>query len=156
MTIIIYNSKTGSCKRYAEILSERTGLKCYSVNDDYPKDDDIVFFGWLRKFTVVGLSKVDKSKVKRLCVVGFDNPRYFPLENIVKTNGCDVETYYLRGWLKREKLGFMEKLIMKIVSKKLKKRPGGAENDEVIDAMLHGGDFFDESYLTPVEESLKG
>ena len=156
MTIIVYNSKTGSSEKYARLLSERTGFDCYSVKDSYPKDEDIVFFGWLRKYTIVGMSKVDVNRVKAVCAVGCDNVDFFNKEEVVSCNGYSAETFYLRGWIIPEKLNFIERLILKLVSKKILKEAGEYADMTLITAMNKGGDFFDESFIDPVVEFLKG
>lgn len=155
MTIIVYNSKTGSSEKYAKLLSERTGLACYSVKENYPGDEDIVFFGWLRKFTVVGLSKVDLSKVRAVCVVAVENEDFFPKDNIVDNHGYDAETFYLRGWIVPEKLSFIERFMIRMLAKMVLKKKESRTEQSVIDAMLHGGSFFDESYLDRVESFVK-
>ncbi len=154
MTIIVYNSKTGSSERYARMLSERTGLGCYSVKDEYPDDEDIVFFGWLRKYTVMGLSKVDPNRLKAVCVVGVDNVDFFPRDNVIANHGYDAETFYLRGWIVPEKLNFLERFILRMVSRKILKEAGVFADMDLITAMNEGGDFFDESYLEPIVKSL--
>ena len=154
MTIIVYNSKTGSSERYARMLSERTGIPCYSVRDQYPEREDIVFFGWLRKYTVVGLSKIDQSRLRAVCVVGVDDVDFFPRDNVISKYGYDAETFYLRGWIVPEKLNFLERFILRMVSKKILKEAGVYANMEIITAMNDGGSFFDESFLEPIIETL--
>lgn len=155
MTVIVYNSKTGSSEKYARLLSERTGFDCFSVRDEYPDDEDIVFFGWLKKYTVVGLSKVDRNRLKAVCVVGCDNVDFFPREMVISKNGYDAETFYLRGWIIPKKLSFLDRWILKIVSKKILKEAGVYADMSLITAMNEGGEFFDESFIDPVVEYLK-
>ena len=150
MTIIVYNSKTGSSKRYAEILSERTGLPCYSVKESYPESEDIIFFGWLRKYTVVGLSAVNMKKLRAVCIVGLDNVDFFPKDAVIAHHRYDAETFYLRGWIIPEKINFMERFILRMVSKKILKAAGEFADKDLIDAMLHGGSFFDETFIDPI------
>ena len=154
MTIIVHNSKSGSSERYARRLSEMTGMPCYSVRDEYPKDERIVFFGWLKRYTVMGLSKVDIGMVDSLCVVGVDNVDFFPRNEVRSSNKFDGEIHYLRGWIRPERLGFLDRLILRIVSKKLLKEMGDHADMTLIDAMTKGGDFYDDAYLEPIVESL--
>lgn len=156
MTIIVYNSKTGSSEKYAHLISERTGLDCYSVKDEYPRDEDVVFIGWLRRYTIVGMSKIDVSKVKAACAVGCDNVDFFNRKEVESCNGYSAETFYLRGWIVPEKLNFIERFILKMVSKKILREAGEHADMTLIDAMTKGGDFFDEAFIDPVVEFLKG
>jgi hypothetical protein len=155
MTIIVHNSKTGSSKKYAEILSERTGLKCYSVRESYPNNEDIIFFGWLRGPKVMGLSKIDPNMVKVVCIVGLDNEIPFPMEKLIAPDKYDVKTFYLRGWLIPEKINFLERFILKIVTKKILKEKGESADRILMDAMIHGGSFFDESFVDPIVEHVE-
>ena len=150
MTVIVYNSKTGSSKKYAEILSERTGLKCYSVKESYPKDEEIIFIGWLRGHKIVGLSKIDQKNLKAVCVVGLDDVNFFPKDKVIAHHKYEVETFYLRGWIIPEKINFLEKFILKMVTKKILREAGEFADKALIDTMLHGGSYFDESFVDPI------
>ena len=155
MTIIIYSSKTGSSEKYAKMLADRTGLPCYSIKDAYPKDEDIVFFGWLRKYTVNGLSKVDRSRLKAVCVVGVDNTDFFPRAEVIKNNGYNAETFYLRGWIDIKKINFFERMILKLVAKHILKEAGVYADMDLIKTMTEGGSYFDESFIEPIEKFIE-
>ena len=47
--IIVYESKTGFTKRYAEMLAAKTGMKVYRVNElsKIDKKEEIVFLWFL-------------------------------------------------------------------------------------------------------------
>ena len=50
MEAIIYTSNTGSTKRYAEMLSRKTGLAVYSLKEASKKvaaNSEIIYMGWL-------------------------------------------------------------------------------------------------------------
>jgi|GEM_PF-5382263 len=45
---IVYKSTTGSCKRYAELLSARLHIPAFPLGKEYiPADTKIIFVGWL-------------------------------------------------------------------------------------------------------------
>jgi hypothetical protein len=81
---------------------------------------------------------------------------FFNKEEVVSCNGYSAETFYLRGWIVPEKLNFIERLILKLVSKKILKEAGQYADMTLITAMNKGGDFFDESFIDPVVDYLKG
>ena len=58
--IIVYESKTGFTKRYAEMLAAKTGMKVYRVNElsKIDKKEEIVFLGWMKVGRIQGLKKV--------------------------------------------------------------------------------------------------
>lgn len=47
--IIVYESKTGFTKKYATMLSEKTGFKVINTSDisKIEQDEEIIFLGWL-------------------------------------------------------------------------------------------------------------
>ncbi len=152
--IIVYSSKSGSSKKYAEILSERTSTPAYVAGSE-PEGEPIVFFGWLRKDAVMGLRKVDASKVRALCVVGLDDESRFSKPKVAEKNGIHAPVYYLRGWIDRSKLSIIDKAVLAVVAAVMKLNGLNQFNQPIFDAMMRGGSFFDESYLDPVELFLR-
>ena len=155
MTIIIYSSHTGSTEKYARELSSRTGLDCYSVNSEYPRHEQIVFFGWLRKDTVVGIDKVERSRLKAVCVVGLDNAGSFHPDIVASKNKYKVPTYYLRGWIDRKKLNLLDKGVLMLVCVMMKLKGLNEFNQPLFEAMMEGGSFYDPVYLDSIELFLK-
>ena len=149
MTVVVYSSKSGSSKKYAEALSERTGLHIYPIGQQ-PADESIIFFGWLRDDTIVGLSQVDSSKVVAVCVVGLDDVGRFDKAAVAERNGVKVPVYYLRGWIDRSKLNIIDKTVLLAVSVMMKLKGLNQYNQPIFDAMMEGGSFYDERFLDPV------
>lgn len=69
---IIYNSQTGSCKRYAEELSRFLAMPAYALGQQPAiKDGEVIYVSWVMAGTVVGYSKVKKQlPVAAVCAVG--------------------------------------------------------------------------------------
>lgn len=149
MTVVVYSSKSGSSKKYAESLSARTGLPIYSVGDQ-PADESIIFFGWLRADTIVGIRGVDTSCLVAVCVVGLDDVGRFDGPKVAEKNGVKVPVYYLRGWIDRSKLNIVEKAVLAWVSAMMKLKGLNEHNQSIFDAMMEGGSFYDEKYLDPI------
>lgn len=156
MTIIVYSSHSGSSEKYAYALSQRTGLDCYSLSDtSIPESEAIIFFGWLRKDTVVGLSKIDPIRLKAVCVVGLDSEGRFNPSVVASKNGYKVPSYYLRGWIDRKKLNIIDKTVLMLVCVMMKLQGLNEHNQSLFDAMMEGGSFYQDSYLDPIECFLK-
>ena len=49
-----------------------------------------------------------------------------------------------------EKINFLEKFILKMVTKKILREAGEFADKALIDTMLHGGSYFDESFVDPI------
>lgn len=155
MTIIVYSSKSGSTESYAKALSQRTGFSCYSVDDAIPDQESIVFFGWLRKDSVVGIRSIDTKRVKAVCVVGLDDVGRFNRVAVSKANDLKVPLYYLRGWIDRSRLNILDKSVLLAVCVFMKIKGLNQYNQPIFDAMMQGGSFYDESYLDQVERFVK-
>ena len=155
MTIIVYSSHTGSTEKYALEFASRTALDCYPVGAGYPESEPIAFFGWLRKDVVVGIEKVDRSRLKAVCVVGLDNPGSFHPDIVASKNKYKVPTYYLRGWIDRKRLNIIDKSIVVLVCGMMKLKGLNERNLPLFNAMMEGGSFYDPSYLDPIERFLK-
>lgn len=150
MTSIVYSSKSGSTRRYAEALSERTGLPVYPVGKQ-PAEDRIIFFGWLRYDFVVGLDRARKNDILALCIVGLDDPSSVSLTRISDRNKVSLPTYYLRGQLDRSRLNPIDKFVFAVICARMKLKGLDERTKPVFDAMMEGGSFYDEAFLEPIE-----
>ncbi len=67
--VIVYESKTGFTKRYADMLSAKTGLKVFRIKElaSVNRDEEIIFLGWMKVGKIQGLDKLQKYKVKVVC-----------------------------------------------------------------------------------------
>ena len=74
MDAIVYTSNTGSTKRYAELLSQMTGLPAFALGDAKDKlsaNAGIIYLGWIMASSVKGYSAAAKRyKIHAVCGVG--------------------------------------------------------------------------------------
>jgi len=147
MTIIVYSSHTGSTKKYAEILSERTGFPVFSVKDEYDHEQQIVFLGWLNGPRIRGINEVDNSKLIAVATVSLDDHPSFGWPKVKDVNKIKVPIYHLRGWIDRKKLNIFEKLFFYFLCAMYKLRGLNSHTEPLFNAMMNGGSFFDESGL---------
>ena len=50
ISVIVYTSKTGNTRKYAQLLSEKINLPAYSEEDakkNLPKGSQIIYMGWI-------------------------------------------------------------------------------------------------------------
>ena len=146
MTIIVYSSHTGSTKKYAESLSSSTGLKCYSVSEEYP-DYKIIYMGWIRGPRIAGLGSVDRRKLIAVAAVSLDSNPDFGWNKVKDVNKITVPLYTLRGWIDRSKLNIIEKIFFTFLCAFYKLRGLDEHTKPLFDAMMEGGSFYDESSL---------
>jgi len=127
MKAILYTSKTGHSKRYAELLSARIGVPAYnlaSAGADVPAGSDIIYIGWLCKGKIQGYSKVkNKYNVKAICPVGMW-PAYlhekYKVASKNKTGSTPI--FYLQGGLETAKLRGWHLILMIWMTNALIKR----------------------------------
>ena len=122
---IVYNSCTGSCKKYAQLMSEATGLPAYSLKEyrRLKSRRSIAYVGWLFGGIVVGLNKARlHGGVKAVCQVGM-GPETPALEGIARKKNFlpfkKVPVFYFQGAFNLSKLPLPLKLIMKKKTKEI-------------------------------------
>lgn len=158
--VIVYESKTGFTKRYAEMLSAKTNLKVFQIKElsKVDKDEDIVFLGWMKVGRIQGLNKLRKYNVKAICGSGTGRTAEPNIETIIARNKLEeIPFFYLRGGcLPLKSLRGMDRMMMSMFVKTLKKRKDKDERlNEAIDIIENGFDGVKEENLIPVIKWLK-
>lgn len=157
--IIVYESKTGFTKKYADMLAEKTGLKAYRVKE-LPadmKDEEIIFLGWMKAGMVQGLKKLKNSNIKAVCASGTARTAEPDIETIAARNGIKgIPFFYLRGGcLPLKDLKGMDKIMLTLFMKMLKNRKDKDEElEESISNIEYGFDGVREENLEPVLQWL--
>ena len=172
-SIIIYGSRYGSTKRYAERLAEITGLNAVFFKDvksvaDY---DRIVYLGALCAGGVMGLKKTVRSLSPNqeliIATVGLADPT--DAENVDHIRGClkkqvpaphydERKIFHLRGAIDYAKLGLKHRIMMKLLYSKVLKIPEAERNAEVRALIATYGkqvDFVNFDTLEPIAQIMK-
>lgn len=155
--IIVYESKTGFTKKYADILAKKTNLKAYRTNEiaNVSKDEEIIFLGWMNAGRIQGLNKVRSYKIKAVCGSGTGRTAEPNVETVITRNKIEnIPFFYLRGGcLPLKNLKGMDKFMMTIFVKILKGRKDKDESlIEAIYNIENGFDGVKEENLLPVLE----
>lgn len=157
---IVYTSNTGYTKEYAELLSKKTGLPVYSLNDAVKKLDngaEIIYLGWLMAGSVKGYKTATKQfKVLAVCGVGM-GATGSQLQDVKKANGLSdsLPVFTLQGGFDIQKLHGIYKFMMTVMRKTAgkalqNKADRTAEEDEMLSLMLNGGSRVSEANLSEV------
>ena len=157
--IIVYESKTGFTKRYADMLAAKANLKAYRTNEisKVDKGEEIIFLGWMKVGKVQGLNKMSKYNVKAVCGSGTGRTAEPDTETVIARNKIEnIPFFYLRGGcLPLKKLKGMDKIMLSMFVKMLS---SGKDNDEkteeAIATIQNGFDGVKEENLEPVLEWL--
>ena len=152
MSSIVYVSNAGSSKRYAEMLSEKTGYPCYAFSDsDKAVGTDVIFIGWVMAGAVQGLSeaRVKFGTLKAVVAVGM--MKSDSQDAAVKEKNSISEPYFsLAGAFDIKKLSGMYKMMMGMMVKMIKgklKESDDPKAKEVVEKFEEGFDMVSEENL---------
>ena len=171
--IIIYGSEYGSTKRYAERLSEITGVEAVNYKEakdigDYKR---VVYLGGLFAGGVMGLkktvSKMTSQQELILATVGMTDPNettYY--ESIRKALKAQLpaslydenKIFHLRGAIDYSQLGFKHRIMMKMFHSMLLKKPESeltADAKTVLETYGKQVDFVDYDGLKTIVEIIE-
>lgn len=136
-SLVVYKSKTGFTKKYAEWIAEKLSADIYNykqINKKILKDYNVVIYGGsLHAVGIEGIKLIkdnlDILKGKKVVVfaVGASPFREETVEEVKNNNFSkeqlgQIQFYYLRGGFNYNKLPFFDKLLMKLLQWKLKRK----------------------------------
>lgn len=153
--IIVYESKTGFTKRYAHILSAKTGCHVFCVKDlaNIDRNEEIIFLGWMKVGIIQGLKKLQSHNVKAVCGSGTGRSAEPDVKTVMERNHIkDIPFFYLRGGcLPLKEIRGMDKIMLSMFVRMLKSRQHDDEEiKEAIDIIENGFDGVNEENLAPV------
>lgn len=168
-SIVLYESKYGSTKRYAQWIGEELSCEVKKISDikvdDLYKYDNIIFGGWLHAGTIMGLKNlkenIEKLKEKNiiifavgLSVVNDEAVKEIKTKNL--ENMDNVKLFYIRGAFNYKNLTIGDKAKMKVFKVFLKKQD---QEDENVRGMLEAYDtpvdFTDKKEIQPIVKATK-
>ena len=173
--IIICGSQYGSTRRYAEKLSEQTGIPTVSYKDtpNLSGMKTIIYLGGLYAGGVLGLAKTlrnfslqDGQKLL-LVTVGLADPnepenQHNILASLQKQLPAGLldraKIFHLRGGIDYQKLSFGHRTMMKLLYQSLRRIPlekQTAEDRALIETYGKQVDFIDFSALEPVIREIQ-
>lgn len=160
MKYIVYESNSGFTKKYAELLSSKTGVAVCSLTEakkQLSPGTDILFMGWIMAGSIKGFKKaLSRYSVKAVCGVGMASPEE-KMENEIKKRHSltTIPLFYLQGGFDINRLTGMYKLMMKTMSKTAgaaleKKENRTPEEEKMLGMMKNGDDCVSEENLSAV------
>ena len=170
--LIIYGSRYGSTKRYAERLAEMTGTEAveYKEAKDLDDYDRIVYLGSLYAGGVTGLKqtvgKMSPQQELIVATVGLADPtdaaNVAHIRQSIKSQipahfYDESRLFHLRGAIDYTKLNLKYRLMMSLLAKKVEKMPEEQQNAETRAMLETYGkqvDFVDFSTLENIIESI--
>lgn len=172
--IVIYKSKYGATKKYAEWISEATGFECVALDKADMKSlsgyDTIVFGGGVYASGIAGINvlrkNIEKIRDKKIicycCAASPYDEKFF--SELVKQNLKDglegLPCFYCRGTFDLQGMSFADKTLCKMLRKAVAKK--SPDEYEVWEAALMSvgenekGDWTDRSYIDPILKCISG
>ena len=146
--VILYTSNTGFTAQYAALLSEQTGLPCFSLKaaGHIQPGTRILYLGWLMAGNVQGYKEAAKKyTVCAVCGVGM-GATGSQIADVRKTNALPAEmpVFVLQGGFDMKRLHGIYKLMMTVmkntVGKSLARKPDRTpDEDTMLDLLENGG-----------------
>ncbi|MHC1696002.1 MAG: flavodoxin domain-containing protein [Eubacteriales bacterium] len=157
--VIVYESKTGFTKKYADMLSEKIGLKAFRLKDFVRKnlDEEVIFLGWMKVGKIQGLDKLQKYKLKAVCGSGTGRTAEPDTGTVIARNKIEgIPFFYLRGGcLPLKEIRGMDKIMLSFFVKMLKNSKDKDEKqEEAISIIENGFNGVKEENLQPVLKFL--
>ena len=170
--IILYTSKYGATKRYADWIAEETGFDCVETKkakiEDVRKYDIIILGGGIYASGIAGLSflkkNIEQLQGKKVLVFcdGASPYEEEEFQQIVAHNMKDglkdIPCFYCRGGWDMDAMGFVDRNLCKILRKAVAKK--NPEDYEIWEkALMEAGDekcdWTDKAYIAPVLEAVQ-
>ncbi len=125
-TAVVYNSCTGSCKKYAELIAEQLGINAVEFGKAKGLGDGkVIYISWLFAAKIKDLDKaLDMYDVGAVCQVGMGAVTDETEKFARKKNGLKPEMplFCLQGAFNLKKLPLPLRLIMTVKNKEIVKR----------------------------------
>lgn len=158
MKLILYSSKTGFTARYAQALSERTGVSARPLSQAGDlRGCEAVYLGWLRAGSIVGFSRARRRcRIAAACAVGIscDDAQRKRLEEHYQFG--QTPFFLLPGGYAPDRVkgldGLMMRMFRSVIASSPKKEEPKDGNAQMLQAMEQGADFCDLTLLDPVAD----
>ena len=157
--VIVYESKTGFTKRYADMLSAKTAMKAFTVKElaKVGHGEEVIFLGWMKVGKVQGLNKLQKYNVIAVCGSGTGRVAEPDTETVIARNKLEnIPFFYLRGGcFPLKEIRGMDRIMLSMFVKMLKNRKDKDEKtEESISIIENGFDGVKEENLAAVLQWL--
>ncbi|MDL2249510.1 flavodoxin domain-containing protein [Lachnospiraceae bacterium OttesenSCG-928-J05] len=170
--IILYQSKYGSTKKYAEWLREETGFDCIDTKkaeiQTVLEYDTIILGGGIYASGIAGLSFIRKNltvlknkKIAVFCVGASpyeENSFNQIIDHNYKNDIAGIPCFYCRGGWNEEEMSFKDRTLCKLLQKAVSRK--APEDYEIWEKALMCAvgqkcDWTDKEYLKPLLEFAK-
>jgi len=166
--VVIYDTHYGTSKAYASWIAESLNCDLFRSSAtktvDFDSYDLIICGGGLYAGKILCSSVFNKydltAKKRILFTVGLSDPTIKENTDSIKknidkflTDTSNLKVFHFRGGIDYKKLNMIHKLMMKMLSKMIRKKPDSeltAENKEFLETYNSQADFCDKNSIKPL------
>lgn len=170
--VVVYKTKYGHTKRYAEWLSESLSCDLYESSSIKSEDllnyDNIIYGGGLYASGILGVDLItksfDKLKNKNIVVftVGLADPnikeQFVPIinKNFTEEMQDKINVFHLRGGIDYKKLGIVHKAMMAALKKMVSNKKDDMTDEDKLMLQTYGDevDFTDKNTIEPIVQFI--
>lgn len=169
--VILYQSKYGATKKYAQWLAEVTGFPCTETKKADIRQvvayDTVILGGGIYASGIAGLSFLrkhcDKLKDKKIIVFCVGASPYDEkaineiIQHNLKDDLADLPLFYCRGAWDEEAMGFTDRTLCKMLQKAVAKQDPSTYEPwmaALLSAVGQQCDWTDQKYLEPILTEL--
>jgi len=170
--VVIYKSKYGSTKRYAEWIAKAVDGDLFESSkiklEDLLHYDTVVFGGSLHAVGIKGVELIAKNfeqlKTKKIIVfaTGCSPAKEEAIQHVINHNFTadikeKIKFFYLRGAFNYSKLNFIDKFMMSLLKIKLKKKKQedlDQDSRDLLAVYNNPVDWTDEKAIAPLAKYI--
>ena len=162
---IVYQSKTGHTRQYAQMLAKAEHLKLYSLDEAeaaLPKGEEVLFLGWLMAGHISGIDQaVRRWKVTCAVGVGMSPAGKEVLTTLSKANFVpNAPLFYLQGGWAPKKVGWFQRRMVGMVTRGIRKQLQAKskrteQEQQMLDLLIRGGSCVEFRNLKPIQQWLE-
>lgn len=166
--LLIYKSKTGFTEKYAYWIMEEIKCDIEKIstiqNIDFKRYDLIIYGSRIHAGRIDGLNKIKKLNLENklvLFVTGATPKETASIQEVWKNNLSEkelknIKRFYIPAGLNYEKMGFLDKTMMKIASIILEKKKDKSKEDiGMQNSIKRSYDISNKSRIQPLVDYIK-
>jgi menaquinone-dependent protoporphyrinogen IX oxidase len=167
---VIYKSKYGATKRYAEWIAQELDATLMDASQVKPAQlqsyDVVIYGGGLYASGILGVNLITENPCKQLIVftVGLAKPEITDYSSILQKNFtpgllAKIKVFHLRGGIDYKKLSLVHRGMMAMMKKRVKQKDEkemSSEDKTFLETYGDKVDFTDKRTIEPILAFVKG
>lgn len=166
--LLVYKSKTGFTKKYAKWICEEINCRLENItnikNIDFNSYDLVIYGSRIHAGRIDGLDKIKRLNLDKKLIIfatgatpkETDSIMEVWCSNLTEEERKNIKHFYIPAGLNYEKMGFLDKTMMKMAAMMLeKKNDKSAEDIGMQNSIKESYDISNKSRIEPLIEYIK-